>query len=235
MGKGKSIVALVPARGGSKSVANKNIYPLRGKPLISYTIESALQVEEIDRVIVSTDSDTIGYIAVGCGAEYYKRPPHLASDTSLVVDTIRYVHKILIDEGENPDIFLLLEPTCPLRMREDISDCISLLKDKNYDSVATFKEADLNPIRAWKIDNDSPAPFIRDADPWQPRQRLPPAYQLNGAVYAFYIERLPVNGNSLLFGRSGAVIIPKARSVDIDDHLDFLIVESIMEYYKNGK
>ena len=231
----KNIIALIPARGGSKSVPGKNIYPLAGKPLIAHSIETALKVGEIDRVIVSTDDDEIGDIAKKYGAEYYKRPPHLSTDNALVIDTIRELYRELLNEGEKPEIFILLEPTSPLRKSEDIVNCIRKLRGSNLDSVATFKEADLNPVRAWKIINGKPETYIQGVNPWKPRQELPAAYQLNGAVYAFYIDRLPEDGSTLLFGNSGAVTMPRERSVDIDDQLDFIFVESIMEYYNNGK
>jgi CMP-N,N'-diacetyllegionaminic acid synthase len=234
MKNNKRVIAIIPARGGSKSVPEKNIQPLKGKPLITYSIELALNAQKINRVIVSTDSENIGRIGKKYGAEYYERPAHLATDRALVIDTLRELHKQLIGEGERPDIFVLLEPTSPLRNLDDINRCISMLEIENYDSVATFKEADLNPTRAWKINNGKPEAFIKDANPWNPRQLLSPAYQLSGAVYAFYIERLPKEGNSLIFGNSGAVIVPKERSVDIDDRLDFIIIESIMEYYNYG-
>jgi len=233
MYKNKRIVAVIPARGGSKSVPHKNIHPLGGRPLIAWSIGVALATEEIDRIIVSTDDEKIAAVAREYRAEVYARPTHLAADESLVIDALRDLARTFAAEGETAPIMVLLEPTCPLRAVDDVRSCIHLLVDKGYDSAATFKEADLNPHRAWKIVNDKPEVFIPGAVPWLPRQKLPSAYQLNGAVYAFHVRNLDQEGVSILTGALGAVVMPRERSVDIDNAIDFDIVESIME--KGGK
>lgn len=224
----KRIIAVIPARGGSKSIPRKNITPLAGKPLIAWTIEAAKQVKEIDRIIVSTDNDEIGGVSVKNGAEVYNRPAHLATDDALIIDTLRHLLETLRNEGEKADIFILLEPTCPLRSAEDIRECIKMISEEGVDSVATFKEAELNPYRAWKIENNRPDVFISGVNPWLPRQKLPKAYQLNGAVYAFMIDGLTHNVPNILFGNSAAVIMPPERSVDIDGWNDIYIAESIL-------
>ena len=200
-----------------------------------WSIEVAKKTEEIDRIIVSTDSEKIGKIAREHGAEVYIRPAHLATDEALVIDALRDLIGTLRKEGEDAEIMILLEPTCPLRSVEDITKCIHLLVNNGYDSVATFKEAELNPHRAWKIDNGKPEVFIPGAIPWLPRQKLPKAYQLTGAVYAFYSNRLNQEKRSLLFGKSGAVVLPKERSLDIDDELDFEILETLIRRRKEDE
>lgn len=225
---GKRVIGVIPARGGSKSIPDKNIRPLGDRPLIVWSIEVAKKTEEIDRIIVSTDSEKIRKIARGHGAEVYIRPAHLATDEALVIDALRDLVGTLRKESENAEIMILLEPTCPLRSIEDIRGCINLLVNGGYDSVATFKEAELNPHRAWKINNGKPEVFIPGAIPWLPRQNLPKAYQLTGAVYAFNSNVLDKDRRSLLFGKSGAVIVPKERSLDIDDELDLEIVEILI-------
>ena len=225
---GKRVIAVIPARGGSKSIPHKNIIPLAGKPLIVWTIEAAKQVNEIDRIIVSTDDDEISKIAADSGAEVYTRPAYLAADDALVIDTLRNLIETLRYEGEGAEIMVLLEPTCPLRNSEDIVKCIEFVSGSENDSVATFKEAELNPCRAWKIEDDKPIIFITGVNPWLPRQKLPKAYQLNGAVYAFTIEKLTKDIPCILFGNSAAVIMPEERSVDIDSMHDIYIAESII-------
>ena len=232
---GKRVIAVIPARGGSKSIPDKNIKPLGGKPLIVWSIEVAKKTEEIDRIIVSTDSEKIGKIAREHGAEVYIRPAHLATDEALVIDALRDLIGTLKKEGEDTEIMILLEPTCPLRSVEDIRKCINLLVNNGYESVATFKEAELNPHRAWKINDEKPEVFIPGAIPWLPRQKLPKAYQLTGAAYAFYSNRLNQERRSLLFGKSGAVVLPKERSFDIDDELDFEILETLIRRRKEDE
>ncbi|MDI9543841.1 MAG: acylneuraminate cytidylyltransferase family protein, partial [Pseudomonadota bacterium] len=100
---------------------------------------------------------------------------------------------------------------------------------EGFDSAATFREAGLNPHRAWKIEGAEPRVFIPGAVPWLPRQLLPKAYQLNGAVYAFRPAGLAEGSDALLFGRMGAVIMPAERSVDIDTEMDFLVAEAVLQ------
>jgi len=209
--EGLRVIAVVPARGGSKSIPKKNIRPLGGRPLIAWSIEAARAVPEIDRIIVSTDDPEISRVAQASGAEVYVRPGELATDEALVIDTIRHLIEVLNGQGEPAQIMVLLEPTCPLRSSEDISRCIRQLVEGNLDSVATFKHADLNPHRAWRIVDGKPRSFSDNVDPWQPRQKLPPAFQLNGAVYAFRADRLPQGTNALLYGRTGAVIASSSK------------------------
>ena len=222
------VIAVIPARGGSKSVPKKNIKPLGGKPLICWSIEAAKNTPAVDRVIVSTESDEIAQVAKSAGAEVYPRPPHLATDEALVIDALRDLIHRLKGENENARVIVLLEPTCPFRSAEDVQGCLEMLAG-GLDSVATFKDAALNPHRAWKIDGGIPQVFIPGSVPWIPRQQLPKAYQLNGAVYAFRVERLSEHANSLLFGNTGAVIMPPERSVDIDNEIDFMVAEEVLK------
>ncbi len=226
---GERVIAVIPARGGSKGIPGKNAALLGGKPLIVWTIEVALSVNAVDRVIVSTDDDGIGKVALRHGAEVYRRPIHLATDTALVIDALRDLIRRLKTEGEPARIMTLLEPTCPFRLADDVNECIERLFSENKDAIATFKEADLNPHRAWAIEAGTPSTFIPSANPWLPRQQLPKAYQLNGAVYCFRSDKLPEDGQGLLFGDTGAVIMPPERSVDINTTADLCLAETFCE------
>jgi len=224
---GKRVIGVIPARGGSKSVPGKNIRSLGGKPLLVWSIEVAQKVSEIDRIIVSTDDAQIASVSRAHGAEVYTRPPHLATDDALVIDALRDLVGTLRSERESAEILLLLEPTCPFRAVEDVLGCLQLVAIEGYDSAAAFTEAELNPHRAWKITGNTPEVFIPGAIPWLPRQQLPSAYQLNGAVYAVQIAGLAHSGQSILFGRIGAIKMPPSRSIDIDGALDFLVAEQL--------
>ena len=226
---GKRVVAVIPARGGSKSIPGKNIRPLKGKPLLAWSIDVARQVAEIDRVIVSTDDPQIAAVAEANGAEVYTRPEHLATDDALVIDALKDLLEKLRKDGETAEWIVLLEPTCPLRTPADVLECLQLVSTGDYDSVATFKDADLNPHRAWRLVDGVPEVFIPGAIPWLPRQKLPKAFQLNGAVYVFRASLLADEAKSLLIGRLGAVVMPRDRSQDIDDIVDFTIVEALLE------
>jgi CMP-N,N'-diacetyllegionaminic acid synthase len=229
---GQRVIAVIPARGGSKSVPRKNVRLLGGKPLLVWSIEVAQQVSEIDRVIVSTDDAEIASVSRAHGAEVYARPQHLATDEALVIDALKDLLRTLQAEGEAPEWIILLEPTCPLRAPDDVRGCLKLVTQGIYDSVATFKEAELNPHRAWRFIEGVPEVFIAGAVPWLPRQKLPKAYQLNGAVYVFRANLLAEEAKSLLVGKLGAVLMPRDRSQDIDDSVDFTIVEALFNKSK---
>ncbi len=224
----KRVVAIVPARGGSKSVPGKNIRDLGGRPLIDWTLRMALDSEAIDRVIVSTDDRAIAEVAKCCGAEVMWRPAALATDTSRVLDTVIDLAERLKAEGESAAYGVLLEPTSPFRRPEFIRQCLTRLAE-GLDSAATFKPAELNPHRAWKLSQGELQTFIEGAVPWLPRQALPEAYQLSGDVYAFRLDRLQANCEALLFGRMGAVVIDGHGSLDIDTLEDFMIAEYLVK------
>ena len=206
----------------------KNIRLLGGKPLLAWSVEVAKAVPDVTDVIVSTDDEGIAKVARACGAEVLVRPATLATDAALVIDTVRDVLQRLEAENRAVDIVVLLEPTCPFRSPEDVRACLELLSERGYDSVATFTEARLNPHRAWKLSNGRPETFIKGAIPWLPRQKLPEAFQLSGAVYAFFAKRLPPTGISFLFGESGGFVMPEVRSFDIDTEYDFDVAELLI-------
>ncbi len=227
---GERVVAVIGARAGSKGVPRKNLHPLGGKPLIAWPIGTGLKTPEIDRVIVSTDGEEIAEAARALGAEVMMRPPELASDTALVADVLRHLIGVLREGGETARYLVLLEPTAPFRLPEDVSRCLRKLHDEGLDSVATFMPAHLNPHRAWRIDGAGhPEPFVAGAIPWLPRQKQPEAWQLNGLVYAFVMDGLTPDTPGLLFGRAGAIEVDAARSIDIDTPLDFRIADAILE------
>jgi len=230
----RHVTALIPARGGSKSVKKKNIRSLGDKPLVAWSIDVALSVPEIDRVVVSTDDPEIAACATEYGAEVADRPGKLSTDDALVIDAIRYHLREWQESKQPTDILVLLEPTCPFRSQEDIERCLESLVEDACDSVATFQQAEVNPHRTWRLQDGHPAPFISGANPWQPRQQLPPAYQLNGGVYAFVADRLPDQGVSLLFSNSRGVPMPAHRSVDIDSEIDLMVAEAVLKASRRG-
>lgn len=225
---GLSVVALIPARGGSKSVPLKNLQPLGGMPLLAWPIDTALASDSIDFVIVSTDHADIADYARGRGAALHERPSELAGDTALVIDTVRHLRDELNVAGTPADIMVLLEATSPFRSPALVERCLRRLVDEDLDSIATFHPAAVNPERTWRIEDGRPRPFIDGAVAWLPRQQLTPAYQLNGAVYAFRLASLPDDSASILFGRMGAELVDAADVIDIDDTRDFLIADAIL-------
>lgn len=222
------IVAMIPARGGSETVPNKNLYPLGGRPLLAWPIETARATPEIGRVFVSTEDDRIARVASELGVEIHHRPAELATRTALVIDAVRHLHTLLRAAGNPAEIMVLLEPTSPFRTPELVSRCIARMIAEELDSIATFHEAPVNPERIWRIEDGRPKPFIEGAVPWKPRQALTPAYQLNGAVYAFRPDRLPADEPGLLFGRMAAELTAADDAIDIDDHKDFVVADALL-------
>lgn len=215
------VIAVIPARGGSKSIPRKNLQILGGRPLIEWAINAAKESIEVDRVIVSTDDSEIASIATALGAEVYWRPENLAEDQSLVIDAIRDLRDVLVSEREEVEIFVMLEPTCPIRPSGLVSKCLRSLVESQSDSLATFSKLHLSPERIWKIENHVAVPFIDGSIPWLPRQNLKVGYELNGAIYAFYPKRLPEEHPGLIFGKTFAYVMPE-KIIDIDtfDDLD---------------
>jgi CMP-N,N'-diacetyllegionaminic acid synthase len=223
------VIAIVPARGGSKGIPRKNLAKLGGRTLLERAIDVARAVDVIDRIIVSTDDPEIASVAVLAKAEVHLRPGNLSTDTSKVIDSIRHLCDTMLDPqgAENP-LLVLLEPTCPLRSAEDIARCVGLLGAGGCDSVGTFTEAATNPWRAWRLECGRPLHFIDGANPWLPRQALPPAYQLSGAVYAFWRKNLRDPSNEILCGEIRAVVLPHERSLDIDTPVDLAVAEALL-------
>ncbi len=224
-----SVVAVIPARGGSKGIPDKNLRLLGGKTLLQRSIDCAQAVDSIDDVVVTTDSADISAHAESCGAKVVNRPPELSADDSLVIDAIRHTRDVLVSRGVMHQVIVLLEPTSPLRLPGDVTACIQLLVEHDLDSVATFAEASLNPHRAWRLSDGMAAPFIEGAIPWTRRQDLPDAYELNGAVYAFRPDLLDRDGPGLLGGNMSGIVMPKERSIDIDDEIDLAVTELLLK------
>jgi CMP-N-acetylneuraminic acid synthetase len=222
-------IALVPARGGSKSIPKKNIKQLGNQPLVAWPIQTAKKTSEINNTYVTTDDDNIASLGREHGASIIQRPPEYATDDSLVIEAIHHAISIITQNKQEPDRVVVLEPTCPFRAVTDVNKCLKRL-DQGYDSAATFVEAEVNPHRMWELNDNEPTTFINKADPWQPRQQLPPAYQLNGGCYAFKTEVVnESSGPGLLFGKSAGIKMPPERSIDIDSPLDLSIAKVMIE------
>ena len=221
------MIAIIPARGGSKGLPGKNILPLCGKPMIAYTIEAAKQSRYIDHVIVSTDDSNIAEIAVKYGAEVpFLRPDYLASDTAQAVDNYIYTIERLSKEWNKPiEEFVVLQPTSPLRLTEDIDGAIEMFYEKKADSVISYtKEA--HPV-LWHKYLDENNAFVDIFDSTiANRQDLKTSYYPNGAVYVFRFSM--IKERKYYTTKSYAYVMPRNRSVDIDYKEDFEYVEFLM-------
>ena len=223
------MIAIVPARGGSKGIPNKNITMLMGKPLIAYTIESALESFEIERVICSTDSEQIADIAREYGAEVpFMRPKSLASDKALAIDTYIYTIDRLYEMGSYYEELIVLLPTSPLRESFDIDNAVSLFRLKKADSVISYTKMQHPPTwaRVLSADMQPSKYFTLDSDLTN-RQDLKPAYICNGSIYIFKYSLLK---EKRLYEseHTYAYLMPPERSVDIDTGFDLIIAKYLM-------
>jgi CMP-N-acetylneuraminic acid synthetase len=225
------ILAIIPARGGSKGVPRKNIREIAGKPLIAWTIETALSCDRLDRVIVSTEDEEIAKIANQYGAEIpFLRPLDIAQDDT--PDLPVYQHALSwLNEHEKycPDIIVWLRPTVPLRVAEDIEGAIGLLTETKADCVRTVCEAEHHPYWMKQLNGDRLLPFLKEikVEKYYRRQLLPPVYRLNGAVDVTWRERVMENG-LLYSGDVRGYVMPGERSIDLDNELDFLFADLLI-------
>ena len=227
---GKRVLALIPARGGSKGIPGKNMVSVAGKPLIWHAINCAKQSKYIDEVVVSSDSRDIGEAAESYGALYIKRPEDISGDDSLVIDAVKYVVDFLQGKNNFFDILLLLEPTSPLRTVDTIDSCIEKLVSSGVDSVATFTETEIPPSRVWRISGEIPEPYIPNSNPWLPRQKHEVGYQLNGVVYGIKVDVVMLESTrSILTENCIAVQTSRKESMDIDTVDDLAYVEFLIE------
>lgn len=221
------MIAIIPARGGSKGLPGKNIRPLNGKPLIAYAVEAALKAKNIDRVIISTDDEDIARVAANYGAELpFMRPAELASDTAMAIDNYIYtIGRLEEESGEKIEAFVVLQPTSPLRIAEDIDGAVEMFEQKNADSVISYTQ-EAHPISWHKyLDNEGRFIDILDAN-IKNRQDNRISYYPNGAVYVFRTSM--IRNRKYYTEKSYAYIMPRTRSVDIDFIEDFEYAEFLL-------
>lgn len=230
--KGKRIIAVIPARGGSKRLPRKNILDLAEKPLIAWTIEAAQMSVGIDEIIVTTDDSEIEQVANSFGARVIIRPDHLASDTASSIDVVLHA---IESQKEKYDYVLLLQPTSPLRNCKHINDVINMLFEKKADAVISVSETEHSPLWAGELPEDNNMNnFIRDEVKNSRSQDLPVFYNLNGAVYMVEIEKLKAEKSFLLSKNAFAYEMKREESIDIDTLLDFEIANLIMKNFNRG-
>lgn len=222
-----NILALIPARSGSKRLPGKNIKDLCGKPLIAWTIDTALKSKYLDHVIVSTDCNEIANISRQYGASVpFIRPEDISLDASSTTEVIN--HCLDYFKKESYTHILLLQPTSPLRTSRDIDIAVELLLEKKANAIYSVCEVDHSPL--WMntlpenllFDN-----FLKPESRGIRSQDLPAYYRLNGAVYLVALDNYRQKNS--LFGHKNtyAHIMDKNHSIDIDDELDFIVAEAI--------
>jgi len=220
---GKKLLAVIPARGGSKRLPRKNILDLAGKPLIAWTIEAALGSKYIDRVIVSTDDKEIATISKKYGADVpFMRPSELATDEAKSVDVVLHLLEKLKKIREKYDYIILLQPTSPLRTTQNIDDSVELLQARKSDAVISVCKVEHSPLWCNLIPGDDLSNFLDHSILNKRSQDLEQYYRLNGAIYLCNAEKLKEEKAFFLKNRCSAYKMNRESSVDIDSRMDFL-------------
>lgn len=222
----EKIIAIIPARSGSKGLRDKNIKELNGKPLVAYTIEAAINAKVFDEIIVSTDSEKYAEISRKFGASVpFLRSSKTSTDTAGSWDVVEEALKKL---DKKYDIVVLLQPTSPFRTPQNIKEAIDLFFEKDADSVVSVTEFN-HPIAYVNTldENLCLNGFIKKEDQNKRRQDFEQNYMLNGAIYIVKSELINKNIN-LFTANSFAYIMKNENSIDIDTELDFIIAKSIL-------
>lgn len=228
---GKQIIAVIPARGGSKRVPRKNLLLLRGKPLIAHTIEHAKHSRLVSRIIVSTDDNEISDVAIHYGAEVIKRPPELSGDTaSSEVALVHVVDWLAEKEKYQPDILVFLQCTSPIRNESDIDNAITVLLENNADSL--FSACRFNKY-IWQVRNGEVSPINYDYRHRWREQDFPHHVQENGSIYVFKTSILKELSNRL----GGKIVVYEMDDlsfIQIDSNEDIMLCNCIMDMLENG-
>ncbi len=228
MYKNLKILALIPARGGSKGIKNKNIIDLNGHPLIYYTIQAGLNSRYIDDVVVSTDSDTIASVAKECGASVpFMRPAALASDHAKTIDSVLHAIDTLKAQGTEYDLFILLQPTSPMRDYTDIDAAIEQMINSQSPSLVSISPVTDSPVLIRTIDDHNKLSNLLNMSSTVRRQDMLPYYVVNGSIYINYVkdlsERTSLNDNSYGY------IMSTEHSIDIDEMQDLEYARIMMK------
>jgi CMP-N,N'-diacetyllegionaminic acid synthase len=226
---GKKILAIIPARGGSKRLPRKNVLPLAGKPLIAWTIEAAQKSKYLDEIHISTDDQEIADVSKLFDQKVPElRPESLSTDTATTQSVLFYT---LEKYAENSHIVVLLQPTSPLRTYQHIDEAIELLIKKEAYSVVSVTPCEHPPEWSNTLPNDHSMKNFIGPNCIKRSQEFDKSYRLNGAIYVYDINKLINYGNISLRNDSYAYVMPNELSIDIDNQIDL----DMAEFFINKK
>lgn len=231
---GKFILAVVPARGGSKALPGKNLLPLGRLPLVAHTILAAKRARTLDRILLSTDSPEIAKVGKRYRIEIpFLRPADLATDevpmAPVLAHAVNWVEK---DQGKPVDILVLLQPTSPLRQPRHIDAGVRLLLRSGAESVVGLCKARHNPYWMWVIRNGNVERLFPEGAKFRRRQELPAVYRVNGAFYAS--RRHVIMEQGQILGKTiRGLIMTEEESIDIDSALDLMQAETVLRLRRN--
>lgn len=221
-----SVLAFIPARGGSKALPNKNLLLLNGKPLIDYAINVAQDSRLFDRIVVSTDSSAIAERAISASVEVHNRPTHLSTDTSRVVDAVVHASEEL--NLNEHDIICVLQPTSPLRRASQVTDAVRKTIETGR-PVISIVECEHHPLKTFSLLNGTIQAMSNGSDLEKCRQDLPKMYRPNGAIYVASVAAI-VNSMSLVPPDALTIEMSARDSIDIDSALDLQVSEYLIQH-----
>jgi N-acylneuraminate cytidylyltransferase len=228
-----NILAIIPARGGSKGIPRKNIKLLAGKPLIAYSIEAAVKSKYINKLVVSTEDEEISRVSKSYNADVIMRPEELARDDSLTIDAVIHVLNFLENEGYFADLVVLLQPTSPLRTYLDINESIELfIQNKGKcDSIVSVCEFEHSPYWSLKIEDGYIKPIFGDNYLKTRRQDLPKSFIPNGAISISTSDKLK-KSKTFYTNRTLPYFMKVDKSIDMDSQMDFSLAQLILREEK---
>jgi len=223
-------LAVVPARGGSKGIALKNVRTLAGMPLLVHSLRLASLCPEIERTVVSTDSAEIAAVARDAGAEVLDRPGELARDETPMLPVLRHALDELDADAVRYERLLLLDPTSPARLPEDVSRAHDLLAvQPEADGVVAVSEPSFNPVWTAVVERDGYLEqLLPDSATYARRQDVPRVLRINAALYLFRTSFLRREQHTWLRGRHLALEIPEIRAFHIDTEDDLKVCEALL-------
>ena len=225
-------MAIIPARGNSKRLLQKNIKIMAGKPLIAHTIIAAKKSKYINRTIVSTEDKEIAEISKKYGAEIFKRPGYLAADKVKVAKVVLHFLKILEEERYFPELVVLLQPTSPLRTADDIDEAIESFFKNDCEMVMSVGEVSSPVYRSFKIEGKYLEPVLGHNYISARGQDLPKIYIANGAIY-IATPQIIKKYQAIHALKILPYFMPEEKSIDIDDRIDFERAEKLMKNKNN--
>ena len=230
------ILGIIPARGGSKGLLKKNIYPLLGKPLIGYTIEAAQSAKKLDHLVVTTEDSEIAKVSCRFGVKVIDRPIELATDECNIDGALKHAVQTIEQEGEDVEIVVWMQANFPLREKGEIDVVIEKLITTGADSVCTMSPVGWPLEKAFKISDGVLVPYFGTGGKYPRRQDYPDAYIPNGAVYAMrrdllMLQPAPEDPFDYFFGQHRlAHVQPKLEfGIEIDDANELALVEMFLE------
>jgi len=225
------MLAIIPARGGSKGIPRKNLVPLLGKPLVQYTIDAAQESKLISRIILSTEDEEIAQVGSCAGLDMsYSRPVELATDEASMADTVGHCLKWVASKFGEAEDFVLLQPTSPLRLSLDIDNAIKRFKMRGSDWLFSVNEMSEHPYECIEVGVGGGYSFLRQSRKSVSRRQdyEENFYFMNGAIYVYRTKSFMSNRTTQDLKSAEIYVMPRSRGVDVDDVEDLYMAEAIL-------